>query len=155
MLNIAGCTTPNLEPSPQEELREVVFHADWAPETKTVLQEDGSVWWSPGDEINLFPQFYSSEYGYYTHPLKFVSTNKEASSSTEFVYNGDDFREAEEYVAVFPYNSENIAFKSSHIKMLLYRQYRRRHAVHLTTKHLSASLYLKMRIFSLEIYVVV
>ena len=119
MLNIASCTTPNLEPSPQEELREVVFHADWAPETKTVLQEDGSVWWSPGDEINLFPQFYSSEYGYYTHPLKFVSTNKEASPSTEFVYNGDDFREAEEYVAVFPYNSENIAFKSSHINVTI------------------------------------
>ena len=37
----------------QENLHEVVFHAGWAPETKTVLQEDGSVWWSPGDEICL------------------------------------------------------------------------------------------------------
>lgn len=40
----------------QEILHEVVFHAGWAPETRTVLQEDGSIWWSPGDEIQLcFP----------------------------------------------------------------------------------------------------
>lgn len=44
-----------LEQDP-ENLREVVFHAGWATETKTVLQEDGSVWWSAGDEIGLcFP----------------------------------------------------------------------------------------------------
>ena len=28
---------------PQENLREVVFHAGWGAETKTALQEDGSV----------------------------------------------------------------------------------------------------------------
>lgn len=40
----------------QDNLHEVVFHAGWAPETKTALQEDGRVWWSPGDEIKLcFP----------------------------------------------------------------------------------------------------
>ena len=44
------------EESSQGNLHEVIFHAGWAPETKTVLQEDGSIWWSPGDEISLcFP----------------------------------------------------------------------------------------------------
>lgn len=54
-----GCVREaDLQPLEQEQdnLHEVVFHAGWAPETKTALQEDGSVWWSPGDEIRLcFP----------------------------------------------------------------------------------------------------
>ena len=79
MLNIAGCTTPNLEPSSQEELHEVVFHADWAPETKTVLQEDGSVWWSPRDEIIMFTK------EAVTTGYKLTSTNSEDSSMTDFV----------------------------------------------------------------------
>lgn len=49
-----GCVKEVEQQQPQGELHEVVFHAGWAPETKTVLQDDGSVWWSPGDEISLF-----------------------------------------------------------------------------------------------------
>ena len=113
---LIGCVKEIEQRQPQENPHEVVFHASWAPETKTVLQEDGSVWWSPGDEINLFPQYYDDSYGgYYTHPFKFISTTEGASPSTDFVYNGDDFRQSDEYVAVFPYNSENIAFKSKYI----------------------------------------
>ncbi len=54
-----GCVKEvDLQPLEQEQdnLHEVVFHAGWAPETKTALREDGNVWWSPGDEIRLcFP----------------------------------------------------------------------------------------------------
>ena len=38
----------------QENLHKVVFHAGWEPETRTTHQEDGSIWWSPGDSIALF-----------------------------------------------------------------------------------------------------
>ncbi len=54
-----GCVKESDQQPPEQDLdnlHEVVFHAGWAPETKTALQEDGSVWWSPGDEIRLcFP----------------------------------------------------------------------------------------------------
>lgn len=117
---LLGCVKEAEQQQPEEVLHEVVFHAGWAPETKTVLQEDGSVWWSPGDEINIFPQYYSDEEGYYyTCPFKFVSANTGTSSSADFVYNGDGFLKADEYVAIFPYNSENIAFKSNYIKVAI------------------------------------
>ena len=48
-----GCVKEVEQQQSQGELHKVVFHAGWAPETKTVLQENGSVWWSPGDEIAL------------------------------------------------------------------------------------------------------
>lgn len=51
----SGCAKEIEQQQPQEGLHEVVFHAGWEPETKTVLQEDGSVWWSPGDEIGIVP----------------------------------------------------------------------------------------------------
>lgn len=51
---LCGCVKEVEQQQPQGELHEVVFHAGWAPETKTILQEDGSIWWSPGDEISLF-----------------------------------------------------------------------------------------------------
>lgn len=44
------------EESSQGNLHEVIFHAGWAPETKTVLQEDGSIWWEPGDNAWLYFQ---------------------------------------------------------------------------------------------------
>lgn len=40
---LIGCVKEVEQQQPQGELHEVVFHAGWAPETKTVLQEDGSV----------------------------------------------------------------------------------------------------------------
>ena len=50
----AACLKEEEAPFGPDNLHEVVFHAGWEPETKTVLQQDGSVWWSPGDEIALF-----------------------------------------------------------------------------------------------------
>lgn len=80
----------------------VTFKAIMAddPATRTVLQSDGSVFWSPGDEINLF---YKSSWG------KFTSNSTEPEASTSFsgsievyVPNGED-----EFWAVYPYHSQH------------------------------------------------
>jgi len=94
---LVGCVN-EADPQPleqdQENLHEVVFHASWAPETKTVLQEDGGVWWSPGDEIAL-----SVSEGKYC--LK--SDCKEPSSKTDFVGKIGEHR-YNEFFAVYPYD---------------------------------------------------
>ena len=100
ILNIVGCTAPNLGSPSQEELHEVVFHAGWAPETKTVLQEDGSVWWSPGDEISLFVGNTNANY-------HLTSTNDVASAATDFVGDISEKTAGSHFVAVFPYNVGN------------------------------------------------
>ena len=97
ILNIAGCTTPNLESPSQEELHEVVFHAGWAPETKTVLQEDGSVWWSPGDEIALCLAGHEDKYC-----LK--SDCKEPSQKTNFIGMIGDKDSEDTFYAIYPYD---------------------------------------------------
>lgn len=83
-----------------EELHDVVFHAGWDPETRTVLQEDLSVWWSPGDEISLFVG--SGENGGY----KLSSTNSEPAAHTDFVGQWDNNSGVSRYYALYPYDSE-------------------------------------------------
>lgn len=68
--------------------------------SKTVLQSDGSIFWSPGDEINMF---YKSSWGKFTSN----STEPEATTSfsgslEEYVPNGED-----EFWAVYPYNAQH------------------------------------------------
>ena len=81
---------------PQEILREVVFHAGWSAETKTVLQDDGSVWWSPGDEIAL--------YGWNSGKKYCLQSNcDKPSPETDFVgmiAEGDDT-----FFAIYPYDN--------------------------------------------------
>ena len=100
---LMGCVKEAEQQTSQEELHEVVFHAGWAPETKTVLQEDGSVWWSPGDEIILFAQEGTTS-GY-----KLTSTNAEDSPTTNFVGLMPAATDAHIYYAQYPYN-ENAFF---------------------------------------------
>lgn len=76
--SLLGCVKEVELQQPQEELHEAVFHAGWAPETKTILQEDGSIWWSPGDEISLFVGNTNANY-------HLTSTNDVASAATDFV----------------------------------------------------------------------
>ncbi len=99
---LIGCVK-EIEQQSQEDLHEVVFHAGWAPETKTVLQEDGSVWWSPGDEIILFTKEGATT-GY-----KLTSTNSEDSPITNFVGLIPDSCDSHTYYAQYPYN-ENAFF---------------------------------------------
>ena len=96
-LLFCGCAKEVEQLQPQEELHEVVFHAGWAPETKTVLQEDGSVWWSPGDEIALCLTGHEDKYC-----LK--SDCKEPSQETNFIgmigkNDGEDT-----FYAIYPYD---------------------------------------------------
>ena len=82
-----------------EGLHDVVFHAGWDPETRTVLQEDLSVWWSPGDSISLFVGS-GSNGGY-----KLTSTNNEPAAHTDFV--GQISGSGDTYIAIYPYNETN------------------------------------------------
>lgn len=102
-LLLCGCAKEVEQQQSQEELHEVVFHAGWAPETKTVLQEDGSVWWSPGDEIILFAQEGTTS-GY-----KLTSTTAEDSPTTNFVGLMPESCNSHTYYAQYPYN-ENAFF---------------------------------------------
>lgn len=101
LFTICGCVKEDDAPKGQEKLHEVVFHAQWAPETKTILQEDGSVWWSPGDEISLFLGF-SGTGGY-----KLTSTNTEPSASVDFVGQVSANPNNNVYNAIYPYSESN------------------------------------------------
>lgn len=104
----SGCAKEIEQQQPQEGLHEVVFHAGWEPETKTVLQEDGSVWWSPGDEIGIVPfwQKLDGSIDYDARVSRFVSINSDYSSETDFVcHDFTDMDDATKYVAVYPYKS--------------------------------------------------
>ena len=94
----------------QENLHEVVFHAGWAPETKTVLQEDGSVWWSPGDEISLFVG--GGENGGY----RLTSTNTDPTATADFL--GQICESESTFSAVYPYDSRNY-FDGTHFGIFL------------------------------------
>ena len=93
-----------LEPQEQEELHEVIFHACWDPETKTVLQEDGSVWWSPEDSIGLFAILNDNEH-FISRGYVFKSTNITPTSSTDFVgYVDNDVANPYAWYAIYPCN---------------------------------------------------
>ena len=95
----------------ESNLHEVVFHAGWAPETKTVLQEDGSVWWSPGDEISLFIKgengYNDDAFGHYGYKL--VATNTEPSPHADFIGQIGEEQSNATYFAIYPYQS-NLAY---------------------------------------------
>ena len=94
-----GCVNEEQLPEGSSQLKKVVFHAGWAQETKTVLQEDGSVWWSPGDEISLFVGS-GADGGY-----KLTATNTEPATAVDFV--GQIGGSGSTYTAIYPYNESN------------------------------------------------
>lgn len=100
MLTICGCVKDDEAPLEQENLHKVVFHAGWAPETKTVLQSDGSVWWSPGDEIIVFSGEGQVENGY-----KFTSTNSSPSAIVDFAGSMPDYSD-KTITAIYPYDEK-------------------------------------------------
>ena len=67
--------------------------------TKTVLQQDGSVFWSPEDCINVF-------YGDYSG--KFMSNNTTTSESAEFtgMLGAFTLDGSTEFIAAYPYSEE-------------------------------------------------
>lgn len=95
-----GCVK-EVEQESQESLHEVVFHAGWDAETKTVLQEDGQVFWSPEDEISLFIGD--------GHNYKLTSTNTEPAAKADFIGSIGEISGTPNFVAVYPYNSTSTA----------------------------------------------
>lgn len=87
----------------QEEnlsVQTLTFHAVNGENTKTVLQADGAIFWSPGDAINLF---YGSSAG------RFVSNNSEAAAYADFNGSPEGFALDGEktFWAVYPYDQDN------------------------------------------------
>ena len=81
---VAGCTMEEglvkEEQNNQSNGKEITIQAtrEDSPDTRTVLESDGSVWWTPGDAISLF-------YGSGTDGgSKFTSNATEISKITNF-----------------------------------------------------------------------
>ena len=91
----------------QEKLHEVVFHAGWEPETRTALQEDGSVWWSPGDEISLFVSDENGTIRPQSGGYKLTATITEPAAKADFVGQIAGDLEGATYTAIYPYNESN------------------------------------------------
>ena len=77
-------------------------------ETRTTLQNDGSVYWNPNDEISVF--FNQGERG----GSKFISQNTETTEIAEFagsIYGftggGENLQEDARFWAVYPYSENN------------------------------------------------
>lgn len=70
------------------------------PGTKTVLQQDGSIFWSPGDRISVF---YGDKSG------MFESTNTTEAAAAEFRGSLENFTldGTTEFVAAYPYSPDN------------------------------------------------
>ena len=105
-ITIIGCVKEDETPIDktglleEEDLQEVVFHAGWAQETKTVLKEDGSVWWTPRDSIALF-RWGSNNYNLNKYCLK--SDCKEPAQTTNFI--GKIGESEGTYYAIYPYEN--------------------------------------------------
>ena len=87
--------------------------------TRTIRQDDGSVYWNPGDEISLF--FMSGKDGGY----KFTSQNKEVAKVTQFTGTisgitggGEDIADDAYFWAIYPYSSDNVCESGSLVTTL-------------------------------------
>ena len=87
--------------------------------TRTIRQDDGSVYWNPGDEISLF--FMSGKDGGY----KFTSQNEEVAKITQFTGTisgitggGEDIADDAYFWAIYPYSSDNVCESGSLVTTL-------------------------------------
>ena len=101
---VSGCQTET--ELPESNHQKVVFHAGWDPETRTELQDDGSIFWSPEDEISVFCVVDNGNSWSITGRSRFVSTNTENVAKTTFVGEIEPTDNAT-YYAVYPYSSDN------------------------------------------------
>lgn len=118
---LAGCVKEVEQPQGTEEnLHEVVFHAGWDAETKTVLQEDGNIFWEPADSIVLYAM-HLTEYGSsWSSRAKLISSNESSSANAEFFFDDEIgpgnisvIMGTHNYCAISPYNIDNQAFTSA------------------------------------------
>lgn len=107
LFGVQSCQHELLEPDDQtSKTCEMIFTACYEVNTKTIRQEDKSVWWSPKEEINVFYGEKSTS--------KFVSLNDEPSPVAQFKGSLDTFTgtnesgaESEFFYAVYPYSFDN------------------------------------------------
>lgn len=103
-----SCTKEIVQDQPMQEPQDgniVTFVANAEnPDTKTTLQEDGSIWWDAGDEISIF---HAAQVG-----MKFTARSTEPSASATFEGTIDpnwwSSNDNPPYVAVYPYNENDI-----------------------------------------------
>lgn len=90
---------------------EVVFYAscsDWEPETRTIRQPDGKVYWDVNEKIGILPAGSSSAGGYI-----FYSLNKEPQATA--VFAGTLYSSVGTYWAIYPFSSDAYLYQSDYI----------------------------------------
>ena len=106
LAGLAGCQRPELQT--ETGAQELVFHAEQEDLTKTVLQSDGSVFWSPGDAIGIYVGEASS---------RFETSISAPAANADFKGSVEGFEEASGQVwAVYPYNAEDV-FDGSNVTL--------------------------------------
>ena len=93
------------------EMHEMTFTAscnDWAPETRTIRQPDGKVFWDVNEKIGILPAGYSSSGGY-----TFYSLNKEPQPTA--VFAGTLYSSVGTYWGLYPYSSDAYLYESDYI----------------------------------------
>ncbi len=93
------------------EMQEMTFTAscnDWTPETRTIRQPDGKVYWDVGEKIGILPAGYSS-YGGYT----FYSLNNKPQPTA--VFAGTLYSSVGTYWGLYPYSSDAYLYQSDYI----------------------------------------
>ncbi len=115
-LALTSCDTAEVDGAGQGRDRfgkQMLLHATLAdsPATKTAVQANGtSVYWTPGDQLNVF---HGSAYS-----GKFVSVNTEPAASADFGGSldqvpGASVHSSDMYWAVYPYDADNTCDGSS------------------------------------------
>lgn len=94
ILSLCSCVK-EVERVQSDNLHKAVFHVGWHMETKTSFQEDGSIWWEPGDKISLFTA--PGSYGGYC----MNATIQEPSPKTDFE---GMIGEGSVFSAIYPYS---------------------------------------------------
>ena len=114
ILAMSGCRKTNLNADCSES--EIIFEATTfrGDETKTARKEDGTIWWTEKDEINIFCGDASG---------LFVSQNEEPSAKTTFAGSFDMPVTTEDIsskgvVAFYPY-SEDVTFNGDEVSFVL------------------------------------
>lgn len=110
LILLGALSCARMEETGLEQVTFQAIHGDVLP-SKTVLQSDGSIFWSPGDEINLF-------YGP-TGASVLVSTSDTETAQTSFAGSLSVLPDNQtEFWAVYPYSASN-AFDGSAVTLSL------------------------------------
>lgn len=102
-LFVSGACSEVEEPNITSDVSEITITAsmeDFAPESRTIRQPDGYVWWSPSDEISIFLD--DSDTG----GSKFTSTNTSPASVTEFRGSVNRYTNGTMLYGVYPYSDK-------------------------------------------------